>query len=666
MDISALGINKGKIRQFNSKGIYTIEDLINFLPRKYYDFRKTTKIRDLEDGQIASVIGKILEIKTGKNYIRIKIVDNSNWYMYITWFHQKYLLKKLKVGEVYNFCGKINIDEVYNSRQMVNPMYFSKDLNKYKKIIPVYSKIQGMSDKYLLRSINTALTLVDKSEYLDVDVLDKFALYNRKNAIRGIHQPRSLDDVKMARNRVLFDDLFYFATQLALKNNDTKEATSIKMENANTIKGFVDSLPFTLTDDQLNIARVIFVKMRRGEKVNALVQGDVGSGKTMVAFILMLIAAENNYQSALMAPTNVLAKQHYEELKEIGEKMGYKVGFLSGNSKAKEKREILKGLKSGEIEMVVGTHAIISDNVEFSNLGLTIVDEEHRFGVIQRDLINEKSNEGVHSITMSATPIPRSLALTIYGEGTDVYNITQMPAGRKKVITKLTENDSIAYEFMKSEINKGRQCYVVCPLIEESDSETMEGVLSVGEVYKQITDYYRGTNIKVAVISGDMKQSDIEEKIELFLKGEIDILISTTIIEVGVNVPNSTVMVIQNAERFGLAQLHQLRGRVGRGNHQSYCILISKMKDNKKLDAMTKTTNGFKIAEIDLKLRGAGDFIGTRQSGDNKYVMLMLSNPKLFNDIRMEVKDIFKNPKRYKHYEEYIERMLSEEKLKVS
>lgn len=659
MDISALGINKGKIRQFNSKGIYSIEDLINFLPRKYYDFRKITKIRDVKDGEFVSIVGEVVEIKTGDSYIRAKVRDNSNRNLFVTWFNQKYILKIIETGKVYNFCGRVEIDEIYHSRQMVNPMYFSKDLEKYRRIIPVYSKIQGMSDEYLLRSINTALALVDKSEYLDVEILDRFSLYKRKDTIKAIHQPENMEDVEMAKQRILFDDLFYFAVQLQIKGHKVNKTTSIKMPKAYTIKPFIDSLPFRLTDDQLNTTRQIFKDMRDGKQVRALVQGDVGSGKTMVAFILMLIASENNYQSALMAPTNVLAKQHYEELKEIGEKMGYKIGFLSGNSKAKEKREVLKGLKSGEIQMVVGTHAIISNNVEFSNLGLTIVDEEHRFGVIQRDLINEKSNEGVHSITMSATPIPRSLALTIYGEGTDVYNITQMPAGRKKVITKLTENDSIAYEFMKSEIEKGRQCYVVCPLIEESDSETMEGVLSVGEVYKQITDYYRGTGIKVSVISGDMKQSDIEKEIELFSEGKTDVLISTTIIEVGVNVPNSTVMVIQNAERFGLAQLHQLRGRVGRGSYQSYCILVSQMKNNEKLEVMVNTTNGFEIAEADLKLRGAGDFIGTRQSGENKYVMLMLGNPKLFNDIRKEVKDIFNDNKRYEFYREYVEDIAS-------
>ena len=657
IDISALGINKGKIRQFNSKGIYTVEDLIKFLPRDYLDFRKNTPIANIRDenGLAVSVIGKVIDTKEGDNYFKAKIIDNSNKRMTITWFNQKYVKNIIEVGKTYNFCGIGVFNKQYFSRQMINPMYFDEDLKKYKRIVPIYSKIQGMSDNYLLRSINTALALVDKSEYLDVEVVDKFSLYKRKDTIKAIHQPDNLDDIKMAKQRILFDDLFYFASKLLLRDSLCSKLSQIKMKKAYTINPFLKTLPFTLTNDQLEVARNIFKDLRDGRKVSALIQGDVGSGKTIVAFILMLIAAENEYQSALMCPTQVLAKQHFSELKEIGEKMEYKVELLTGDTKTRKKKEILKSLKTGEVDMVVGTHAIISKEVEFNNLGLTIIDEEHRFGVIQRELINEKTNEGVHTVTMSATPIPRSLALSIYGDYTQIYNINQMPIGRKPIITKLTNNEEETYLFMKEEIKKGRQCYVVCPLIEESDSEKMKGVLSVDEVYANIKRYYLNDNIKVSMITGNMKQADIETEINKFTKGDIDILISTTIIEVGVNIPNSTVMVIQNAERFGLAQLHQLRGRVGRGNYQSYCILISNFKDSEKLLAMTNTTNGFEIAEADLKLRGAGDFIGTKQSGDNKYVMLMLAYPKLFSDIKKEIKEIFGDKKRYTWYSKYFE-----------
>lgn len=639
MKISTLGINKGKIKQFNSKGIYTVEDLVKFLPKKYYDFRKHTKINDTTNEEYYSIVGEVKDINTGKNHIRIKVSDNSGKNLFVTWFNQKYVLKMIKLGEVYNFCGKIQIDQKYGSHQMLNPMFFSKNLQKYQKIIPVYSKIKGMSNDYLLRSINTALALVDKKEYLDKRTLKKFNLMKRKETIEAIHQPKNMKEVEKSKRRLLFDDLYYFAKMLHKNSIKVNNSTSINMSKADTISNFIDSLPFDLTNDQIQTIRNIFVKIRKKEKVNALIQGDVGSGKTIIAFILMLIAAENKYQSALMAPTNVLAKQHYEELKKIGKKMGYKVGFLSGEIRKKEKNETLKEIKNGNISMVVGTHAVIAKGVDFNNLGLTIVDEEHRFGVVQREKINEKSDE-IHQITMSATPIPRSLALTIYGEGVDVYNINQMPKGRKKIKTALIKNNIKAYKFMEKEINKGKQCYVVCPLIDKSNADVMEGVLSANETYEKINEFYKNTNIKTGIISGNMKQKDVSKIVKSFSEGDIDILVSTTIIEVGVNVPNSTVMLIQNAERFGLAQLHQLRGRVGRGNDQSYCILISEKENNEKLKAMTRTSNGFKIAKFDLKLRGAGDFLGTKQSGDNKYIMLMLSHQALFNKIRKEIKEI--------------------------
>ncbi len=650
MNISTLGINKGKIRQFNSKGIYTLDDLVNYLPKEYKDFRNDTKVDNLQDGGFYSVIGKVRKIDTGAKYVRVTATDKFEKKFFITWFFQEYVLKELKVGEVFNFCGKVEINEMYGAKQILNPMFFSKDLEKYKKIIPVYPKINGMSSKYLLNSLNTAITLIDKEEFLDNKTLTKFNLINTEARIKYIHQPKSMEEVEKAKKRILFDDLYYFASVLAKKSEKSNTLLPIDMSKADTINDFINSLPFELTNDQLNITRDIFSKMRKGEKVNALVQGDVGSGKTIVAFLLMLIASENGYQSSLMTPTNVLASQHYQELKEIGSQMGYSVGFLSGNLKAKEKREVLEGVKTGKIDMVVGTHAIISEGVKFKNQGLFIIDEEHRFGVLQRD----KDEDKVHKITMSATPIPRSLALTVYGEGTDVYNINQLPKGRKSIKTAIVKNKRASYTFMKKEIDKGRQCYIVCPLIDESSADVMKGVLSVSEVYEEAKDVYKGTDVKIEMINGKMKNKEVEEIIESFAKGNIDILISTTIIEVGVNVPNATVMTIQNAERFGLAQLHQLRGRVGRGSFQSYCMLLSDKEESERLKIMENTTNGFEIAKADLDLRGAGEFLGTRQSGENKYIMLMLANQKLFNSIREEIKKITEDEARLVNYENYL------------
>lgn len=654
LDITTLGINKGKANQFRKKGIETVEDLVNYLPRKYHDFSTVTPISAARDGDVVSVIGRVIEMKNTNKFIKVKIVDSSKWYMHVIWFNQPYIAKQIEEGDVVNFCGKVNIDENYGTKNMVNPMFFSKDLEKYKKIVPIYSKISGMSDDFLLKSIDTALALTNKEDHLEPSIIDKYQLYSKKNAIKGIHQPDNDEDIRMARKRILFDDLFFFGTMLKLQERDYVEASSMDIRKADTINPFIKTLPFKLTDDQLNTVRRIFIDMRAGKKVNALVQGDVGSGKTITAFLLMFIMAENNYQSALMAPTNVLAKQHYDELKEFGEKMGYEVALLTGTTKKRDRKKILEGLNDGSIKMIVGTHAVISSEVEFDNLGLTIVDEEHRFGVAQREKINKKTSEGVHSVTMSATPIPRSLALTVHGSNVKVYNITQMPQGRKPVRTLLTNNEKEAYDMMKDEIRDGRQAYVVCPLIEESDSDVMAGVKSVDEVYQGMLKYFYGTGIRISVINGKMKKADIEDELERFARHESDILISTTIIEVGVNVPNATVMAISNAERFGLAQLHQLRGRVGRGTHQSYCMLISEKSSNEKLMAMVRTTNGFEIAEADLQLRGAGDFIGTKQSGDNKYVMLMLAYPKLFAEIRHDIDEIFKDETRKRKYTPFI------------
>lgn len=648
MDLSILNLSKAKITQFKRKKIETIEDLLRFLPKKYNDFRSVIPISQVKNGELASVIGKVLSINEGKNVIRVKIEDDKGYFMYIVWFHCDYIKKIIKIDNTYCFCGLININEEFFTKQMINPQYFSENLSEYLKIIPMYPKIKGMSENYLQNTINNALNINKQNDdYLEKNIIEDFDLLELNKAFEGIHQPRNIGIIEKAKNRLLFDRLFKFAYKLKEYHKENIKHCIPCLKNANTINPFIKSLDYSLTKDQLNITREIYKKMKRGERTASLIQGDVGCGKTIIAFILMLIASENNYQSALMCPTNVLAKQHYDQLKSIGNQMGYEVAFLSSELKAKEKKELLLRLRLGEIQMVVGTHAIISEGVEFSNLILSIIDEEHRFGVVQRDSLSRN----IHNITMSATPIPRSLAMTIYGDNIDIYNITEMPKGRLPVKTQLLNNDSMGYNFMLQEVRNGRQCYVVCPLIEDSESYKMEGVLSVEQVFRNMSDFYRDKDVKLAIINGSMKQQDIDKEIEFFNKGETDIIISTTIIEVGINIPNATVMMIQNAERFGLAQLHQLRGRVGRGNFQSYCILISQNLDNPKLLAMIRTTDGFKIAEKDLKLRGAGDFLGTNQSGNFEDVMLMLAYPKLFKQIKNEIDEIFKNKSRIEFYE---------------
>lgn len=658
LNLELLGINKGKITQFSNKGINSIEDLLKFKPRKYYDFRNPLPFKKAIDGDYCSVVGTVVEVKDSKGFIRIKIKEDNKYYykpsyMYIIFFNQDYIKKLIKVGKEYIFCGKINIKKEYgNMVQMTNPLEFSPYINNLKKIRPIYSKINGMSDNFLLKSINSALALVDKDDYLEAQLLRKFNLVPFNVAIRSIHQPNDSKDIEKAQHRFLFDDLFTFNMHL-IANSDNTVTSPFVMKKFNKAKEFMDRLPFDLTEEQRTALRSISIRMKRGERVNALVQGDVGCGKTMVAMLLMIVAGNNGYQSALMAPTNVLAKQHYKELKEKVEPLGFNVAFLSGELKMRERRKVIKDIKEGNVDMIVGTHAIVSKDVEFKSLAIAVIDEEHRFGVLQREALNGKAGKGVHTVTMSATPIPRSLALTIYGESIDVITIKSLPKGRQPVETLLIDNEVNVYEKIYEEIKKGRQCYIVCPLIEDSDSETLEGVDSVETTYSKINKYFKDKNVKVTMISGKMKQTEIAEEIEKFTNKEYDIIISTTIIEVGVNVPNSTVILIKNAERFGLAQLHQLRGRVGRGSHQSYCLLLSNnMTDSakKKLQVMTQTTDGFIIAKKDLEIRGTGDFVGTSQSGNNKYLMLVMANEELNNKIKQEVKIIFKNKARFYKY----------------
>jgi len=651
MDIETLGIPKAKVNQFRKKGMETIEQLAMNFPRKYYDFRKITPIREVEHGDIVAIIGEVQEIKTFEKMIQVKVKDDSGRHLFVSWFHQAYVVKLLKVGTPYFFCGKVQIDPEYGTKRMGNPFYFSSDLNKYRKIIPVYSKIAGMSDEYLTNSIESAVALLNKQDFLEPEILSKFGLLKRSQAFQGIHQPTNDKELEQAKYRFLFEDLFEFAMQLEASQDNNNQKSPFQMTKYKEIRSFLASLPFNLTDGQREALRTLSVKMKIGERVHALIQGDVGCGKTIVAIILMMVASENGYQSAMMAPTNVLAKQHYEELVAKTKGTAYQVAFLSGDMKAKEKKKVLKQIKDGEVQMVVGTHAILSKDVEFHKLSLTIVDEEHRFGVIQRNQLREKAKQGVHHISMSATPIPRSLALAMHGDHVDVLTIKTLPRGRKPVQTVLVRNEEKVYEGMYREIQKGRQCYVVCPLIEDSDAEVLQDVDSVEATYEKMVRYFsKHPEVNIAMISGKMKQEEINEMIQAYSQNKYQILISTTIIEVGVNVPNATVMAIKNAERFGLAQLHQLRGRVGRGSHESYCVLLSDKIDDPKLKAMCETNDGFKIAEKDLALRGTGDLIGTKQTGQNKYVLLMLAYPQLYEKIKKEVKDIYQNQKRLSHY----------------
>lgn len=661
MNLFELGVAKNKIGQFEKKGILDVESLLRFIPKKYYDFRQITPIAQTKQDQIVSIVGVVESIAESNQLVRAKVKDQSGKILHVIWFHGKHILFQLKIKQTYIFCGKIRIDETYHQTQMVQPILFSENIKEGQRIHPVYSKIPGMSEDYLKNTINAALEQYQIHDPLEPHLLKQFDLDNLGYSLREIHHPSSIESLRKARKRLVFDELFRFQMQLFQQHSMNLKKSPFSMPKIKTIEPFLKRLPFQLTEGQRETLRSIYLPMKNGERVNALIQGDVGSGKTIIAIIMMLIAAENGYQSALMAPTTVLAEQHYRDLVERTRGMGYQVALLTGETKGKEKKNILNGIQSGVIQLVVGTHAVIQPAVQFSRLALTIVDEEHRFGVEQRNELRNKESEGVHHITMSATPIPRSLAMTIYGDFVQVSTITTMPKGRKPIQTKHLTETTEMFQRMEEEIRLGHQAYVVCPLIEDSDNDAMAEVESAEMVYAEIVDYF-SPSVNVGLITGKMKKTEIDEVLGAFTRNDIQVLVSTTIIEVGVNVPNATVIAIRNAERFGLAQLHQLRGRVGRGSDQAFCLLVSKDRKNPKLKAMVETNDGFKIAEMDLKLRGSGDFIGTKQSGENTSLMLTMAYPNLFRRIKEEVILIFQNTARIKKYE-WMFRVIKPEKV---
>jgi len=641
VELTELDIPIKKIQQLNRKKIFTVEELLNFFPRRYLDFRTPRTLRDAENKQKCSMHVIIMDVLRKSSFVEVVCREfETRNPVSIKWFHQDYKYDEYSnlIGLEAVVCGTFTSNEWGDS--FINPEVFSTDVEGSLSIFPVYSKVRGMADSYLKETIDKALDIHSEEETASPRAFELFHLVPKNEVYSKMHRPKTDDDVKNASMRIVFDTLYHFADEMFAAAYGDQKNSPFKPKLLTNCNRLIQALPYDLTKDQQKIVSDFIEKARKGQRVHALLQGDVGSGKTVVAFLLMLSMVDNGYQAALMAPTGILARQHYEELKSYVEPMGLKVAFLSGDVKGAEKKETLRQIKNGEANLIVGTHAVISKGVEFKSLGLTIVDEEHKFGVLQREALKEKALEGVHSISMSATPIPRSLALTMYGESFDIYTISTMPAGRKPVDTRQFAKDEEIFGFIYEEIKKSHQAYIVCPLIEASDDVDEEKTPpeSVTEVFEKARRFFP-ENVKIDVITGKMKDEEKSDIIEKFKNNETQILIATTIIEVGVNVPNATVIGIIDADRFGLAGLHQLRGRVGRSDLQSYCLLRSEDFDNERLVAMCSTTDGFEIAQQDLKLRGTGEFIGTRQSGSDANIELALKYPKFYNDIKALVKE---------------------------
>ncbi len=635
MDISAIVSNPKKVQQFNKKDIFTAEDLINYLPKAYNDFRQETGI--LGEDETSVFVMKTDKMwspsQAGKiPYFRVLgTIFKTGEKISVTFFQQNYLARELAplMGTAFLVAGKVKYNEQYGYG-ITSPELFEPMGQGTQKIYPVYRKIPGMGMDYLTSNIKKALGIPDVTqETLPVETVQRERLLSRKEAYYYLHYPNSMENVEKAQERVIFEDLLYFA----LHNEWAKRATSpvspaVIMETKR-MQEVTQSLPYQLTADQQGALDDMVKNAKAHTRIHALVQGDVGCGKTIIAILAMVMMAENNYQSVLMAPTQVLAQQHYEELVRLTSPFGFHTVFLGASQKAKDRKDALKQIASGEADFVVGTNSVIGSNVIYHNLGLTITDEEHKFGVAQRAALVKKASEGVHSITMSATPIPRTLAQVIHGASLQLYSIRTMPNGRKPVITGMVNTMEKLYAFIIREAKMGHQTYVVCPMIEDKDDD----IKSVETLTKQYQADLGPHGIRIATLTGRNKKQETDEILNRFKNGEIDVLISTTVVEVGVNVPTATCMVISNAERFGLASLHQLRGRVGRGDLQSFCVLDCHSDNDAakaRMNAMISTNDGFKIAEEDLKLRGSGDILGTKQSGSNEYVLQAMLHPEVY------------------------------------
>lgn len=645
MRLEEIGVNKRTITALNKKHIYTVNDLLNCVPRAYKNYSKVVSLEDAVINEENAIKGHLMTIEKKSNYERAyvkaeAVCEESGKSFSIFWFGNTYMYQFYKLLEGMNIvvCGKITDHPTYGL-SISNPDIFEAAENFKPRIMPVYRKYQGVAEKTLKKLIFENLKNV--TEPVEQDILDKYGLLSYKSALYALHAPKSEQDIYDGKKRLLFNELFYFA--MKLQQNGCNQKKGIIFSNRDAADHFISKdLSFELTEDQRNTIELAIGNAQKGIRNNLLVQGDVGCGKTVVAFALMIDAVSNGYQAALLAPTQILAEQHYKDLSTYLENTNYKYAYLHSGLKASERRNIIKGIASGEYDIVVGTHNICGKDVVFKNLGLIVTDEEHKFGVEQKESLKEKGAAGVHVISMSATPLPRSLAGITFGEDKDILQIRTMPRGRVPVQTAIQRGYTNTFPFMEKEIRNGHQCYVVCPAIEDNENVDIKAIESVKTEYEK---YFLPKGMEIGVVHGKMKKEEVAEVIDRFVKNEIQILMSTTVIEVGVNVPNATVMVIEQADRFGLASLHQLRGRVGRSKNKSYCILISENKTNERLVCMTQTTSGFEIAERDLELRGSGDLIGIRQSGFDKYIAEIISHPEFYERIKITAAESLKNGK---------------------
>ena len=613
------GIGPSKAKQFENLNIFTLRDLICHFPRGYEDRTRLVTISQLEADRPACFKAMVMNtprtahIRKGLDMTKVQLADHTAR-LNVTFFNNRYVTDQLQYGKEYIFYGAINGD--FSGYSMTNPTFESLDAPPVttRRVLPIYPLTAGLSNAAVLKAVNQALAICDvPEEILPEAVRRQYGILPAERAYYAIHQPASMEEAELSKRRLVFEEFFIFSAGLSLLRASRAGKATTPYANLN-VQPFLAALPFDLTGAQKRAIAEISADVSRGVPMNRLVQGDVGSGKTMVAAAAAYLAANNHHQAALMAPTEILAEQHYQSLSKIFAPLGLRVALLTGSMKEKEKRQIREQIAAGEIDLAVGTHALLTDATVFADLGMVIADEQHRFGVAQRSKLSAKGSDP-HVLVMSATPIPRTLALIMYGD-LDVSILDELPPGRQAVDTFLVNESYRARinAFLRKQASEGHQCFVVCPAVEENE----ELGIKSAEVWAETLQKTVFPDLRVLLLHGQMKGAEKEAVMAAFAAGEGDILVATTVVEVGVDVPNATLMVIEDADRFGLSQLHQLRGRVGRGSAKSFCILTSHNRNAEtlqRLKALCKTTDGFRIAEEDLKLRGPGDFFGARQSG---------------------------------------------------
>ncbi len=660
------GVGPKVAYKLNKLGIFTAQDLMMYFPKKHIDYSSRTLIRDLREGQSTTVFGYIKSVssfntKNNLSVTKVVIADESGRFE-LSFFNAKgnrYVLERMKsqfpvnagimisgIVKRNNYSGLLTMDKptysIMTGEFLQNP---ESNLN-LARIVPIYTVCEDLSIKTLRKAIFNAIELYknDIKNIIPDFIRERLGIMDKKEAVKQIHFPETMDALEHARFSLIFEELFLIQLKLIrLRENTAKNTKSyaLQVHKDGLVQKFIKSLPFELTSGQKQAVNEILQDMNSDAPMQRLLQGDVGSGKTVVATIMLLAAIENGYQGALMAPTEILAQQHYNNLVQWLTPMGLSVGLFLGSHGKKLRKKFETDLKNGQTNIAVGTHALIQENVEFNNLGAIVVDEQHRFGVKQRNILKKKS-QNPQILTMTATPIPRTLALTVHGD-LDLTVINELPKGRKPIKTALTGSHKQVWDLIKKEVDEGRQAYIVYPLIDES--ETLSAKAATIEAEKLQQEVF--PEYKIGLLHGKLKNDEKDEVMKKFKDGEYNILVSTTVVEVGVDVPNATVMVIENAERFGLSQLHQLRGRVGRNSLQSYCILITSSRTQEtreRLSIMTETNDGFVIAEKDLQLRGPGEFLGTRQSGlPDLIISDIVRDAKILELARNEAIDFVKN-----------------------